>query len=128
MGKANAIRPPQRAPKGLDILVRSQKVEVTAALRIDIERRIALALGRFGDQVGRVIVDCSESSDPLDGGGKRCQIAIDLPRAVRVQDTDPDLLTAINRAADRAARSVARALDRERDGQLAYPVVGRQRR
>ena len=130
MGKQPASRPPPRAPEGFDIRVRGHNVAVTAALRAHIERRIAFALSRFGEKVGRVTVHCTDTCDQPSGGGKRCQIAVDLQRAVRVQETDPDLFTAISRAADRAERSVARALERDRDGdgQPAYPVPGRRRR
>src|SRR5713101_7964065 len=47
---------------------------------------------------------------------KRCQIDVGLrPRSVRVEHTDADLFVALDCAADRASRSVARALERERE-------------
>jgi hypothetical protein len=48
-------------------------------------------------------------------GHKRCQIEVGLrPERVDAQDTDADLFAAVNHATDRALRSVARALERER--------------
>jgi len=110
MGGPSATRPRRHTAESLQITIRAQNVEVTAAQRVYIERRVALSLSRFGEKIGRVTVDCSDVGDASGGKGKRCQIEVALPRAVRVQDTDPDLARAVRRATDRALRSVARAL------------------
>ena len=48
---------------------------------------------------------------------KRCQIEVGLrQRSVRVEDMNADLFTAVDHAADRVSRSVARALERQRHG------------
>jgi ribosome-associated translation inhibitor RaiA len=47
---------------------------------------------------------------------KRCQIYVGLhPRSVQVEDNDLDLFVAVDHATDRVSRSVARALERERE-------------
>jgi ribosomal subunit interface protein len=90
-------------------------VEVTDALRVHVERRLGLALGRFGDRIGRVRVRFSEAEAKAGDGHKRCQIQIGLrPLSVDVVDCDADLFAADNTAVARASRSVARALERER--------------
>jgi ribosome-associated translation inhibitor RaiA len=44
----------------------------------------------------------------------RCQIVVSLnSRKVRVEDTDPDMIAAFDRAVHHASRSVARAIERE---------------
>ena len=89
--------------------------QVTPALRVHLERRLGLALGRFGDQIGRVRVRFSEAEARSGAGHKRCRIQIGLrPRKVDVEDSDADLFAAVNNAVDRASRSVARALERDR--------------
>jgi ribosomal subunit interface protein len=90
-------------------------VDVTDALRDRVERRVGLALARFADRIGRVIVRFSQVDGDTSGGHKRCQIEVRLrPRRVDVEDTDVDLFAAVNHATDRAARSIARALEQGR--------------
>ncbi len=98
----------------MNIQIRERNVDVTNVLRAHVERRLAFALSRFGDRVDRVLVRFSESGH---GGGadKRCQINVGLrPQVVRVEDIDLDLFAAVDHAANRVSRSVARALERER--------------
>ena len=100
----------------MQIRIRGRKVRVTKVLRAHVERRLGFALGRFGEHVGRVVVHLSKSEERLDREEKRCRIAVALRRHVRVQETDADLFAAVDRAADRAARSVAHAIEREHEG------------
>jgi ribosomal subunit interface protein len=102
-----------------------RNVEMNEALRAHVERRLSFALGRFGDRVGRVMVRFSDINGHRGGVDKRCQIDVDLllVRGVRAEDTDADLFIAVDRAADRAARSIARAM--ERDRRLAAPRQSR---
>jgi ribosome-associated translation inhibitor RaiA len=61
-----------------------------------------------------VVVRFSQADRSPSGADKRCQIEVGLrPRSIDVEDTDVDLFLAVNHAADRASRSVARALERE---------------
>ena len=110
----------------MKIQIRAHNVEVTKILRVHVERRLGFALGRFGDRIVRVIVRLSDTNGPHRGGiDKRCQIDIALrPSAnVRIEDTDADWFTSVDRAADRASRSVVRAcaLDRARDLSVRFP-------
>jgi ribosome-associated translation inhibitor RaiA len=77
--------------------------------------QVELALGRFGEEVQTVVLRFSKGAQ---GGGQetqRCQFIVDIkPRRIRVEHTDADLTIAMERAADKAARSIARALDEER--------------
>jgi ribosomal subunit interface protein len=87
-------------------------VDITDVLRVHVERRLGLALGRFADRIGRVLVRFSYADGDANGGHKRCQIEVGLrPRPLDVEDTDVDLFAAVNHATDRASRSVARALE-----------------
>jgi putative sigma-54 modulation protein len=97
----------------MEIQIRGRRVKVTKALRDHVERRLAFALSRFGDHIGRVRVHLSDSDSLPDGAEKRCQIEVGLQRSVRVQETDADVFKAVDRAADRAARTVAHAIEQE---------------
>jgi putative sigma-54 modulation protein len=100
----------------MKIHIRKRNVEVTKILRAHVESRLGLALGRFGERIGRVIVRFSDTDGHRSGLDKRCQIDVGLrPRSVRVEDMDVDLFVAVDNATDRVSRSVARALERERE-------------
>jgi putative sigma-54 modulation protein len=100
------------------IRFRGPRVELTPVLRAHAERRLGLALGKFGELVDVVTVRLSKAGAAGHGGApeKRCQIDVSLrPRSLSVEDSDADLVAALDRATDRASRSVARTLERERD-------------
>ena len=87
-------------------------VDVTVVLRDHVERRLGLALARFADQIGRVIVRFSHADSDASGAHTRCRIEVGMrPQRVDAEDTDADLFAAVNHATDRVARSVARALE-----------------
>jgi putative sigma-54 modulation protein len=93
---------------------RQRNVQVTEVLRAHVEGRLGLALGRFGDRIGRVTVRFSGQNGRTGEQATRCQIDVSLgPRNVRAGDTDADLFAAVDHASDRVSRSVARALDLE---------------
>jgi ribosomal subunit interface protein len=98
----------------IKIHIRRRDIEVTDVLRLHVEHRVGLALGRFADRIRNVIVRFSPLEDDRSGAHKRCRIEIGLrPQRVEVEDIDADLFAAVNHATDRATRSVARALDWE---------------
>ena len=100
----------------MKIHLRERNVQVTDVLRSHVQRRVGLALGRFGERIGRVIVRFSDADGLRSRVDKRCQIEVGLrPRSVRVEDMDANLFTAVDHASDRVSRSVARALERQRD-------------
>ncbi len=106
----------------MKIQIRGRNVELTKVLRARVERRLRFALGRFGERIGRVSLRFSDTNSHRGGVDKRCQIDVGLrPRSVRVEDTDADLIVALGHAADRASRSVARALEREREWEKGPP-------
>ncbi len=100
----------------MKIYIRGRNIEVTRVVRTRVERRLGFALGRFGERIDRVLLRFSDTNGYRGDVDKRCQIDVGLrPRSVRVEHTDADLFVALDRAADRASRSVARALERERE-------------
>jgi len=111
----------------MKIQIRWRNVEVTEVLRTRVERRLRFALSRFGERIGRVLLRFSDTNGLGGDVDKRCQINVGLtPKSVEVEHIDADLFVALDRAADRASRAVARALDREREWEEnRRPVVAR---
>jgi len=100
----------------LKIQIRERDVVVSAVLRAHVESRLALALGRFGERIGQVVVRFSPATADMGALAKRCQIHVGLrPLSVRAGDTDDDLFAAVDHATDRVTRSVARALELEHE-------------
>ena len=100
----------------MQIRIRDDDVEVTDALRVHVERRLGIALGRFGDRIGRVMVRLSSAGVNAGGRVKRCQIDVGLrPIKVQAGDVDADVFAAVDHASDRVSRSVARVLQLERE-------------
>jgi putative sigma-54 modulation protein len=89
---------------------------VEEALGHKAELRVSLLLGRFGDELEEVTCRLSTTPGTKGRSEKRCEIVVLLrPEALRVEHRDVDLEVALDRAADKAVRSIGRALDRERE-------------
>ncbi|MHC4393908.1 MAG: HPF/RaiA family ribosome-associated protein [Planctomycetota bacterium] len=99
------------------ILVSERGLEQEAeGVRSYVERRLLFALGRFASRVQRVRVACSDVNGPKGGSDKRCRVSVTIPSAppIVVSDVATDLHVAVDRAADRVSRAVARRLNRMR--------------
>lgn len=75
-----------------------------------IERRLGFALSTKDDHIQRVMVHLSDINGPRGGEGKCCHIRVVLPHLtdVVIEDTEADIYVAIDRATDRAGRTVGR--------------------
>src|SRR6185295_17522287 len=78
-----------------------------------VDRRVRLALGRFGRRVQRVTVRLAALANPLGGSDQRCRMRAWLQGAgdVRAEAINGKIEAAIARAATRLATAVAWALD-----------------
>ena len=112
----------------MKIQIRENSGAPSDSLRAHVQRKLDFALSGFQEQIGSVTVRLSPGEPAPKGGGKgpgkgretvkRCEIEVRLrPRTVGVQDTDVDLLVAVDNAAGRLQRSIARALNHDLDGQ-----------
>ena len=91
-------------------------------LRAHVQRRLDFALSGLGDRIASVVVRLSRPEPRRASTPSRCQLEVVLrPRNVRAEDTDADLFVAVDNAALRLSRSVARALERERAWQDGEP-------
>lgn len=96
----------------LEIVARN--IELTDTLRAYIQKRINFTLGNRFDQVKRIFIRLSDVNDSRGGQNQRCQILVSIPRLqdVLIEDTQSNLLVAVDRAVDRASRTVNRRLIR----------------
>ena len=101
----------------MKIYIKAGNFPLTCALRSHAERRMRFALTCCDGHIQRVLIRLSDINDPRGGTDKRCQVQVvldGLPDVV-VVDIEANLHVAIDRATDRAARSVGRRLARQRD-------------
>lgn len=101
----------------MQIDIQARQFSLTNALRSHAERRLRFALTCCGDHIQRVVMRLSDINGPRGGADKRCHLQVvlaGLPDVV-VEDMEDDLYVAIDRATDRASRTVGRRLVRQRD-------------
>lgn len=105
----------------MQIAVHMSDAGLTEAFRSYVERRLRFALGRFGSRVGQVTVRIG-----ADGWAQsRCRISTEvLPFGrVAVDESDPDLFAAIDRATGRIGRLFGRELERAREARIGRESV-----
>jgi len=97
--------------------IRAHGFDLTDGLRAHAERHLRFAVDWAHHEVERVVVRFSDINGPRGGNDKRCQVRIPLPRMrdVVVEDTAADLYVAMDRAIERAARTLERRLSRQRE-------------
>jgi ribosomal subunit interface protein len=95
--------------------IQARDFALTKALGSYVKRRVKFVLSSRYDQIQHIIVRLSDINGPRGGIDKRCQIQISLPRLadIVVEDVESDLYVAIDRATDRAGRTVNRRLERQ---------------
>lgn len=94
-------------------------------------RRFEFALGRFHGRIRSIAIRVDDVNGPRGGIDKRCHVTVRLTapkRTLVIEDADADAAVAIDRLADRTARTVARAVDtltgwRGRRSSLSYQEV-----
>ena len=98
----------------MKIIAHWKGLESSAAVHEYLELRLAFALGRIGSHVKRVRVLLSDENGPRGGEDKRCRLQVHSRLGlVQVQETDRDLYAAIDHAAERMRRALARIFARE---------------
>ena len=98
----------------MKIDIRARDIDLSASLREHIERRLFFALGRFGTRITVVTVTLEDLNGPRGGVDKQCRMvaAVTSVGHLRVEVRDTDTITAVDCAADRLGRTVAREIDR----------------
>ena len=100
----------------MQIEIHAHGFTTTEALHEHVTRRLRHAFGCCADRISRIMVRLSDINGPRGGVDKRCQIQVRLATLadVVIEDTEADLYVAIDRAAERAVRTVVRHLARQR--------------
>lgn len=98
----------------MHIDIRAQGFTLTRGLRDYVMKRLAYAFAHGEDSVTRLNVSLSDINGPRGGADKRCLIEARLKQAaaVVIEDVEADLYLAIDRATERAGRTLARRLER----------------
>jgi len=98
----------------VQIDIQARGFQLTDALRNHAEVRLRFAFTAVGARVMRVGMRLADVNGPRGGVDKRCTIRASVPGApaVVIDQRDVDLYAAIDRAANRAGRALARRLDR----------------
>jgi ribosomal subunit interface protein len=100
--------------KVMRITTTARDIELNGSLREYVENRLAFALSRFQDRIRGVVIVLSDVNGPKNGVDKRCLLKI-RPRGLSefiIEEVESDFQSALNRAADRARRTLARRLER----------------
>ena len=101
----------------MQIDIQARHLAKTGALRQYSGRRIRFSLARFENHIHKISMWLSDVNGPRGGRDKHCRLQISLAgnTDVIVEDRQVSLQAAINRALDRAGRSLARKLKRQQD-------------
>lgn len=101
--------------------VRIQNTDLVEVVKNYVERRLRFALGRFGDRVGQISVRISANGS----AERKCRISTELRPfgRVAVEESDPDLFAAVDRATGRIGRLFGRELQRTHDMRLGRESV-----
>jgi len=90
---------------------------LTDALREHTEKRLNFALSCCSEHIQKVVIRLSDINGPRGGEDKLCKLQVvlkGLPDVI-VEDIQLDLYVAIDRAVDRAGRTVVRKIERQQD-------------
>ena len=109
--------------------IQARGFTLTHALRGYVERRLNFALSDRYTTINHVRVRLSDINGPRGGSDKRCHLQVMLPgqTPIVIEDTETDLYVAIDRACDRARRTLTRRLERKRDKNRVVSLSDRRR-
>jgi ribosome hibernation promoting factor len=99
----------------MQIDIQARHFSLTNALRSHAEHRLRLALTCCGDHIQRIVMRLSDISSSRGKANKHCHLQVVLAGMpdVVIEDTETNLYVAINRAADRAGRTLVRRVNRQ---------------
>jgi putative sigma-54 modulation protein len=101
----------------MELAIRSQNMNVDEATSSHVERKMLFALEQFDSWITRVAVHLEDVNGPKRGVDKHCRVLVNIKggKTIKVEDTDVDMILAVNRAADRLGQVVSREVDRRRE-------------
>jgi ribosome-associated translation inhibitor RaiA len=101
----------------MKVEIRTHGFALTESLRSYAEKRVRFGMDWARHDVSQVLFSLTDVNGPRGGNDKRCQLRIPLPgmRDIVIVDTAGDPYVTIDRAIDRAARTLERRLSRRRE-------------
>ena len=96
--------------------IHSSKFALTESLRSHIERRVQFALSWAYHRLPHIQLRLDDVNGPKGGVDKVCRIQIPVAggKPVVIEEIQADMVTAIDRAIERAARTISRRIERSR--------------
>jgi len=96
--------------------IASDNFSLSASLKNHIERRLRFALSLGEQHISRINVRLSDINGPRGGVDKCCQLQVVVKGMsdVIVKDIEADMYAAIDRAANRAGRTIIRRISKRR--------------
>lgn len=100
----------------MKLTIRARAIELTNELRTVVIRRVRFSLTRLLTVESRVSVALADVNGPRGGCDKRVLVRVTIPGVpeVFIQEDGDDVVGAVDRAVDRAARALSRAKERVR--------------
>ena len=98
----------------MNIDIQTQGFTLTPGLRDHVADSLHTRLGRFEHRLRQVTVRLADLNGPRGGVAQQCRLLlrVDGARTIVVRDTEVDLYAAVDRAAERAGRTLVRQLKR----------------
>ncbi|WP_191602990.1 HPF/RaiA family ribosome-associated protein [Marinomonas algicola] len=98
----------------MKIKVQTRHLALTSELKEYVKRRILFALDSRFDKIKRVIVTLSDINGPKGGEDMRCQVLVKLDgqKDIVIDHKQAHLRSAIDKAADKASRTVTKRIER----------------
>lgn len=99
----------------MQTIIQSRGFVLTQALQDYTQKRLAYAISFASEYIQRITVRLSDINGPRGGEDKRCKLVLKMQGmpSVVIEDTESNLYAAIDRAVERASRTLARALKRK---------------
>jgi len=99
----------------MQIDIQALGFSLTESLRNHAERRLHFSLSCCDGHIVRAVIRLSDINGPRGGEDKHCHLQVVLAGLsdVVIEDTQADMYVAINRATDRAGRTVIRKINRQ---------------
>ncbi len=109
----------------MQTIIQTRGFKLTQALQEYTHKRLAYAISFASEHVQRITVRLSDINGPRGGEDKRCKLVLKMqgmPSMV-IEDTESNLYSAIDRAVERASRSLARILKRRHMYQISSSII-----
>jgi len=99
----------------MQIDIQARHFSLTDALRNHAERKLRLVMTCCDDYIQKVVMRLSDVNGPRGGSDMHCHVQVVLAGMpdIVIEDTEADMYVAINRAVERAGRTIVRKIERQ---------------